>query len=95
MRTKQEKLNTKFHGWRWCLFHTACSIGYGDFSFATQTGRGLCTLYAVLAVIVTSRFVAGISAYIVNSKQEALVQKALRRRLRMFSKTISFLRFLY
>ena len=61
-----------------CSFYasviTTCSIGYGDYSFPTQSGRALCVLYSLVAVVVCSRFVGGISAYIVNSKQDKLVQ---------------------
>ena len=60
---------------------TTCSIGYGDYSFPTQSGRALCVLYSLVAVVVCSRFVGGISAYIVNSKQDKLVQNVHRHEL--------------
>jgi voltage-gated potassium channel len=43
---------------------TASSIGYGDYSFDTQSGRLLCAIYAGIAVLMTSKFVASISGYV-------------------------------
>ena len=62
---------------------TSCSIGYGDVSFHGQLGRGLATLYMMTAVLTMSNFVGGISAYIINMKQQELIQKALKKSLRV------------
>lgn len=84
---------------------TSCSVGYGDYSFDSQTGRGLCTLYAIAAVPMVAKFVGSVSSYvrgvsallidecisptwsffvvqIIDWKQEELVQKALKRKLK-------------
>eukprot|EP01052_Picozoa_sp_SAG31_P042892 SAG31_NODE_6963_length_1833_cov_1.531719_2_plen_285_part_00 len=62
---------------------TSTSVGYGDVSFSTQLGRGLATIYMMAAVMTMSNFVAGISGYIIDVKQEQLIQKALRKKLRV------------
>lgn len=43
---------------------TSCSVGYGDYSFDSQTGRGLCTLYAIGAVPMVAKFVGSVSSYV-------------------------------
>ena len=62
---------------------TSCSIGYGDVSFSGQLGRGLATLYMMTAVLTMSNFVGGISGYIIDMKQQELIQKALKKNLRV------------
>lgn len=43
---------------------TSCSVGYGDYSFDSQTGRGLCTVYAIGAVPMVAKFVGSVSSYV-------------------------------
>ena len=43
---------------------TSCSVGYGDYSFDSQTGRGLCTFYAIGAVPMVAKFVGSVSSYV-------------------------------
>jgi len=62
---------------------TSCSVGYGDYSFDTQAGRGLCTLYAIAGVPMVAKFVTSVSSYIIDAKQEELIQKSLKRQLKI------------
>eukprot|EP01047_Picozoa_sp_COSAG01_P018156 COSAG01_NODE_978_length_12357_cov_10.838554_14_plen_297_part_00 len=43
---------------------TAASIGYGDYSFDTQSGRLLCAIHSAIAVGLTSKFVACVFGYV-------------------------------
>jgi potassium channel subfamily K len=58
-------------------------VGYGDYSFSTQTGRFVSIFYMMISVLTTSNFVAGISGYIIDAKQQQLIQRSLNRKLRI------------
>lgn len=62
---------------------TASSVGYGDYSFSTQTGRMLAVFYMMGGVLSTSNFVGGISGYLIDLKTQQLVQRRLNRKLRI------------
>ena len=57
---------------------TATSVGYGDYYFGTQLGRGLGALYAVLGVVVASNFIGGVSGYVVFVEQEKIIREHAR-----------------
>jgi|EP01046_Picozoa_sp_COSAG06_P001103 hypothetical protein len=53
----------------------------GDYNFSSQTGRALGSIYATVAVLVTSNFIGGVSGYIVFVEQEKIIQRKLKREL--------------
>lgn len=60
---------------------TGTTIGYGDYSFATQWGRGVGCVYVLFSVIALGSVLGDIANHFIEKKQQAALEKILKKKI--------------
>ncbi|CAO2835738.1 unnamed protein product [Amaranthus hypochondriacus] len=65
----------------YCVCVTMTSLGYGDYGFSTQKGRGFAVLWILLSTICMAQFFLYLAELSSERKQNAIVKKVLKRQV--------------